>query len=845
MPNIPDSRAPATVRFELPDENIGAVTKGLSRLAKAVHEKDKKKKEEEKARKQEPATADVDPAESPQDESVIEGVKSDLRDASEYMQEKLRDIDLYEEMSEFASGLYQGIKEQLGFTDSSPSKIDEEINSAYANIKTDLMTRQNFKGEDEAAAFSQRFDEKARFDQQSLRAFKQEIIKEKIHTTVDRHIEKYGSGVVGNPDTLTDAIIVIDSNINDLAPGIGREAAVEKSREARRSLLSFALQGHAKQGNYDALQSLLDGVDPATGAAINIDEYVNREDKGYFQSIASKGIVRNEATRLLDDIYSAGLSEEDLLRTLEYYPDQLVGEEAALLWRNERRLQAKEQRERVKGQRYFAWNFLVENKGNIDINDLSLDLSQSDRNQIAEYADQIIAGDNDFSPDVKFRREQGSRALYELKALQVADPEAFPNYDLSHYFKDLSPKQINEVIAMQQSEPDPRLAANFKLRERLAQRAWESITGSDGQGELDRHAFVDFRIRLDERIDEYNGTQKEPAGPFEIEQIVNDMVANGEVVQPVQGNEVIRGEEERDVLVGDGDPVFAEDVIKGTHEWYEFLADLRSSNPDEFSKLPIKDQKASTAYWMHNRGGTTGTSVTAIAQTKEHRQQSLIAGNNVLYQEDVLSWEKDVTEELIRNTGIDKGLATDIATVISFTPVGSALDIGEGLLNASVAFEQGDIEKGLGYLGEAGMSALKINKLKKLFVKSGVKAQRIISDALPDLAARKMFKALSKQGLSSGVVKDSIFRAFRNGFNPGEALAYGVFSANAKKVIDSAFQAFKGEILSENKQRIIREKIESVLYREGSKFLKDVSEKAKSKAVKTLIDEWFENSKLQ
>ncbi|KKJ78613.1 hypothetical protein WH95_00485 [Kiloniella litopenaei] len=533
MPNIPDSRAPATVRFQLPDENIGTVTSGISRLAKAVHEKDQK----EKKAAQEAAVDDIDRLESPEGEGFIEGVKSDLRDASDFMQEKLRDIDLYEEMSEFASGLYQGIKEQLGFTDSSPSKIDEEINSAYADMKTDQMARQNFKDEDEAAAFSQRFDEKARFDLQSLRAFKQQIIKEKIHTTVDRHIEKYGSGVVNNPDTLTDAIIVIDSNINDLAPGMGREAAVGKSREARKSLLTFALQGHAKQGNYEALQLLLDGVDPATGTAINIDEYVGSEDKGYFQSIASKGIVRNEATKLLDNIYSAGLSEEDLFRTLEYYPDQFVGEEAALLWRNERRLQAKEQRERLKGQRYSAWNYLVENKGNINVNDLSLDLAEIDRNQIAEYADQMNAVENDFSSDVKFRRVQGLRTLHKLKALQVADPEAFPDYDLSHYFKDLTPKQIGEVMAMQKNEPDPRAVASFKLRERLAQKTWEKITGRSGQEEFSRPDFVDFRIQLDERIDEYNGTHKEPAGPFEIEKIANNMVANGEVLQPVHGDE--------------------------------------------------------------------------------------------------------------------------------------------------------------------------------------------------------------------------------------------------------------------------------------------------------------------
>ncbi|KLN61897.1 hypothetical protein WH96_06370 [Kiloniella spongiae] len=563
MPNIPDSRAPATARFELPDEKISAVTGGLSKLSKAIHEKDEKEKQAENARKQKLAITDVDSVESAKDEGFIEGVKSDLRDASEFMQEKLRDIDLYEEMSEFTSGLYQGIREQLGFTDSSPAKIDEEIKTAYEEQKAGMLARQNFRNEDEVAAFSQRFDEKARFDQQSLRASKQQILKERIHATVDRHIEKYGSGVVTNPDTLTDAIIVIDSNINDLAPGIGREVAVEKSREARRSFLSFALQGHAKQGNYDALQSLLDGVDPATGAEINIDEYVNNEDKGYFQSIASKGIVRNEATKLLDDISAAGLSEEHLLRTLEYYPDQLIGKEANLLWKNQRRLQAKEQRERIKGQRYSGWNYLVENKGNIDVNDLSLDLSDEDRETFIRYVDELSDRQLGlYRPD----HSLGKRAVYEVKKLQLADPENFGDRDLSDYFKFMSPHQIGQAVAMQEGELDARDAANFKMRDRVAFQAWKAATGKSVLEQEDKESFIDFRINLDERVDEHNGTQEEPATPTDVERIANDMAANGEMVQPEREGDVIRGGEGRDVFGGSGGESLNEYEELGNHK---------------------------------------------------------------------------------------------------------------------------------------------------------------------------------------------------------------------------------------------------------------------------------------
>ncbi|WP_421781799.1 hypothetical protein [Kiloniella litopenaei] len=36
MPNIPDSRAPKTVRFELPDENIKALVKGYDSLVAGI-----------------------------------------------------------------------------------------------------------------------------------------------------------------------------------------------------------------------------------------------------------------------------------------------------------------------------------------------------------------------------------------------------------------------------------------------------------------------------------------------------------------------------------------------------------------------------------------------------------------------------------------------------------------------------------------------------------------------------------------------------------------------------------------------------------------------------------------
>ncbi|MFD2205497.1 hypothetical protein [Kiloniella antarctica] len=501
MPNIPDSRAPSSAGFSLPEENINSVANGLGALSDTLSDEDVQKK--------------------------LEGLggelKSGLDDTSKYLQEKLRDVDVYEELSEFTSGIYQAVRDQLGFAGKSPDKISQEVSTAYAEKKSEILARQEFDNPETATMFNRKLDEKIGYDQEALGAFQKQALAEKIHATVDRHIEKYNSGVEADPSTLTDAIVVIDSSINDLAPGIGRDAAVEKSAQARKSLLSFALQGHAKQGNYGALQTLLDGIDPATGARINIDRYVDGVDKAYFQDLTTKGLRQEGAVRFLDDMAAAGLSAEEQFQEMSLHPDSDLANEALSLFKSQERARARAQREAIRESRYAAWGNILETGENAEVTDIPLDADENLRREIETHIERGPARDD-------FTRRKGTQALYEIKSLRVSDPEAFQRLDLSHYFKDLSRKQIGQVMAMQQAEPDPYETAHFKLRDRLALRTWKEITGRNGRDELETANFADFRTRLDERIEEYEQLNKKQAGPFEVEEIVNTMRDGGEVV---------------------------------------------------------------------------------------------------------------------------------------------------------------------------------------------------------------------------------------------------------------------------------------------------------------------------
>ncbi|MEH6633478.1 MAG: hypothetical protein V7776_21895 [Halopseudomonas aestusnigri] len=895
MPNIPDSRAPSSAGFSLPDENFDAVSDGLNSLSKTLAKKIPKQPEEEASVDKETSPEKKTSPDTNVDETFVEGFKADLTDASKFLQEKLRDVDVYEELSEFTSGIYQTVRDQLGFTEKSPDKINQEVSTAYAEKKSEILARQEFDNSETANIFSRKLDEKIGYDREALGAFQKQALTEKIHATVDRHIEKYNSGVEADPSTLTDAIVVIDSSINDLAPGIGRDAAVEKSAQARKSLLSFALQGHAKQGNYGALQTLLDGIDPATGARINIDRYVGGVDKAYFQDLATKGLLQEGAVRFLDDMAVAGLSGEEQFQEMSLHPDSDLANEALSLFKSQERKRARAQREAIRTNRYTAWGGILETGENAEITDIPLDADENLRRDIETHIERGPARDD-------FTRKKGTQALYEINSLRVSDLEAFQRLDLSHYFKDLSRKQIGQVMAMQQSEPDAYETAHFKLRDRLALRTWKEVTGRNGRDELETANFADFRTRFDERIEEYEQLHKKQAGPFDVEEIANTMRDDGEVVEfGVEG--VIFGGSGSDFFVGDAGEFSeeiendsdvsdqesrSEDTVKtdllteeilaigdaGTllhqssnevdrhssyssdsHAWYNSMMHLMMTDKKRYDALPLEDRATNERYWAHNRGGVRylsnpSTHNAAINNTPEHQHNSLRAGGlqRSIFEE--VDWEEGLTRHFI-NAGMNENVAKTAVFIVSLTPAGTVLDIGEGLVNASLALEKNDVKGALGYLGTAGLSALKVGKIGNLVKKGGLKMQRALVKAMPDVIAATMARQLVNQGLKSKVVGDSIARGLKNGFKPAEALAYGVFSANANTTIDAAMKSFKGVVsrqtfkkLSLEKQNIIRQKIQSKMYRDGEKFLKGVTGEAKSKAVEFLMDDWFESSNL-
>ncbi len=566
MPNIPDSRAPASAGFSLPDENIDAISDGLNSLSKTLAKKIPKQPEEEASVDKETSPEKKTSSDTDVDETFVDGFKADLTEASKFLQEKLRDVDVYEELSEFTSGIYQTVRDQLGFTEKSPDKINLEVSTAYAEKKGEILARQEFENPEAATIFSRKLDEKIGYDQEAFGAFQKQALTEKIHATVDRHIEKYNAGVEADPSTLTDAIVVIDSSINDLAPGIGRDAAVEKSAQARKSLLSFALQGHAKQGNYGELQTLLDGIDPATGAGINIGRYVDGPDKAYFQDLATKGLLQARVTRFLDEMAAAGLSNEEQFEAMSQLPDSDMANEALSLFKSQERKRARAQREAIRESRYTAWGGILEIGEVAEVTDIPLDADENLRREIETHIERRPAHDD-------FTRRKGTQALYEIKSLRVSDPEAFQRLDLSHYFKDLSRKQIGQVMAMQQAVPDPYETAHFKLRDRLALRVWKEITGGNGRDELESANFADFRTRIDERIEEFEQLNNKQVGPFEVEGIVNTMRDDGEVVNLEDGHGRvggISGEGGGEFFIGGvGDDSINGDNIKNSPDIYD------------------------------------------------------------------------------------------------------------------------------------------------------------------------------------------------------------------------------------------------------------------------------------
>lgn len=210
-----------------------------------------------------------------------------------------------------------------------------------------------------------------------------------------------------------------------------------------------------------------------------------------------------------------------------------------------------------------------------------------------------------------------------------------------------------------------------------------------------------------------------------------------------------------------------------------------------------------------------------------------------------IDWERGLKNDL-RKFGLSEETAEATVIAASVTPPGMALDVGQGLYKAGNALGRGDTKAALGHLGTAGMDAAKVKKIGTFLQKGGEKARRALIKAFPDSMSVNMAQDLAKKGLGGKIVTESLSHAFKNGLDPKEALAYGVFSAHAKDTLAKATNSILGKgrdalksAVSKEDMFKLRQRMGNELVKSGASFLKDVNKEVQSRMVENVLRDIF------
>lgn len=148
------------------------------------------------------------------------------------------------------------------------------------------------------------------------------------------------------------------------------------------------------------------------------------------------------------------------------------------------------------------------------------------------------------------------------------------------------------------------------------------------------------------------------------------------------------------------------------------------------------------------------------------------------------------------------------------------------------------------------MDAAKVGKIEKALKALSQPALRHLGRLFPDTTATVILRDLTAKGLSSPVLESSIRRAAKNGFDPFEALTYGVFSSQANATFTLAAEAVlgRGKTLSqaglgklppETRNAILR-RFEEILSNRTKKFLGDVDTEVRKRMIEIVMEETFQ-----
>lgn len=442
--------------------------------------------------------------------------------APEFIQGKNRGFNILEELSDFAVGLFQDLTDFIGFGDRSLDEVQREYKERSTQNIDQVFANYDFQNPEEKEKLWQQAGQLQELYFNELGKSHGKAVNASALSLIQKQVLKSSAGIENSPELLTELISSTDNFIKEYAPALGRNTAVQLGIDSRKTLTAKALEVFANQEKWGDLYTLLEGVDPATQVAFNIERYVPHDQKEYYKKLAREGMEQEGAFRFLDDMAASGLSYQKQLESISQIEDDEHRDSVLALYGSQHRARKKSQKIAEKKQSDAGWRILLELGEDATSADIPLGTSLATRKRMEKYLAGTHRNNKGYQKESRF-------VQYEILRFSHEDPKKFREYDLFEFFGVLSSDQIEWALKLQENNNDPYAGAVFRLEENLGLHAWKIASGENGRDESQEKSFSDFMMRFKQRISDFEILEDRLATALEKEAIVEDFLAKKKV----------------------------------------------------------------------------------------------------------------------------------------------------------------------------------------------------------------------------------------------------------------------------------------------------------------------------